>query len=319
MLFFSFIGLLVTTFSFACECEHVYEYEIMATVDAEYDENEDDYLYDSNICRQREDDPKKLLKLASYAFDKLRYRKCLQYIKRYEDVVSPPPYAPSKEQKIIIETYRAYCKKYLKSYDSAIDHFENIIYLINDRSDDSFELKDECKFITYFEHAQCFLLKGEKNEYRRRIKKIIEMRVAPSYSYYVKNDFRINHQPCFHNHPISKTESFYFHELAPRLLGEELYATMVKNQQTPKFYTVADLDEDKEFCRRLCGRASILSAIIVGCITKKAEAIAATMALGEILLDCDNCCNEGFGSKNCLKDIKTVFWQVCQENLLEGL
>lgn len=69
----------------------------------------------------------------------------------------------------------------------------------------------------------------------------------------------------------------------------------------------------------MCARASYLSAIIVGCITKKVEAMAAATALGELLVDCDICCKEGWGSKNCCSDLKWAFHQACQQHMLDGL
>lgn len=110
-----------------------------------------------------------------------------------------------------------------------------------------------------------------------------------------------------------------FKEIAPKLLGKELYAIMEARGETPKLRTVAYNDADTSFCRRMCARASYLSAIIVGCISQKPLAIAATWALGELLVDCENCCDEGWSSKNCCKDIKQAFEQVCQQHLLDGL
>lgn len=94
---------------------------------------------------------------------------------------------------------------------------------------------------------------------------------------------------------------------------------MEERGETPKIRTVTNHEGDKESCRRLCARASYICAIIVGCVVQKPIAIAATWALGELLVDCENCCNEGWGSKNCCKDIKQAFEQVCQQHLLDGL
>ena len=118
----------------------------------------------------------------------------------------------------------------------------------------------------------------------------------------------INIMPCIHG----------FKEIEI-VLGEKLYATLEARGETPKIYTVADNGEQKEFCRRMCYRVGTLSAIIVGCITKRMEAIAAAVALSELLIDCDTCCEKGFGSSNCCKDLKFVFHQVCQQHLLDGL
>ena len=181
------------------------------------------------------------------------------------------------------------------------------------------KLSPECKFITYYEHALCYLLKGDRKEFQSKIKKIIDLDVAPKYDYYVKNNFKIHHQPCFHNHELRYQESIVFKEIAPLILGDKLYATLEARGETPRIRTIANGGENTHFCRRMCYRAGTLSAIIVGCITRKKEAIAAAAALGELLIDCDVCCEEGWGSSNCCRDIKWVFYQACQQHLLDGL
>jgi hypothetical protein len=180
-------------------------------------------------------------------------------------------------------------------------------------------LAPECKFITYLEHARCYLFKGDKKEFYSRLKKIIDLEIAPKYEYYVNNNFKVHHQLCFHDHDLKYEERIVFKEAAPILLGETLYATLEERGETPKIYTVADETGEKEFCRRLCYRVGTISAIIVGCITKKKEAAIAAAALSELLIDCETCCTEGWGSKNCCKDIKWALEQVCKQDLLDGL
>jgi tetratricopeptide (TPR) repeat protein len=302
---------------FSCECEHQYDEEIIREVDQELDIYNDDTLYEVvHIPSQYnpQPDPEKTLKKAAYAFDSFRYNKCLEYIKQYERVLVLPMQIIPNDKKLTILAYKAYCKKFLKRYDSAIEFFEEMIVLLN-KSD---ILSPECKFITYLEHAHCYLLSGNREEYQKRIKKIIELRIAPTYDYYASKGFKIHHQPCMHDHQLKKAECIIFHEVTPKLLGEELYTSMVKSKQTPKIYTVAQLD-DQEECRRLCARASYISAFIIGTITKSSLAGAATIALGELLLDCETCCNEGWGSKNCLREIKTIFWNTCQQHILDDL
>ena len=101
-----------------------------------------------------------------------------------------------------------------------------------------------------------------------------------------------NHQSCFHNHDLKYEERIVFKEIAPVILGEKLYATLEERGEILKIRTVADKKEDSHFCRRMCYRAGTISAIIVGCITKKKEATAAAAALGEVLVDCDVCCSQ---------------------------
>lgn len=69
----------------------------------------------------------------------------------------------------------------------------------------------------------------------------------------------------------------------------------------------------------MCSRFSYISAIIVGCITKKVEAAMAIAALGELFIDCEICCEEGWGSENCCGDIKWFLNKVCKQDLLDGL
>ncbi len=300
---------------------HAYDEDVIQFIDAFNDGDE----LDNDLQVQMQlipygitpPNPKKILQQASYAFDTFRYSKCIEKIKEYEKAAFPPPYDyPSPREKLIILAYKAYSNRFLKRYDSAIRYFDEMIDIIEDK--DTEALSKECKFITYFEQAQCYLLKGNKKEFQSRIKKIIDNSIAPPYEYYVKNKFKIHHQPCFHNHELNGYETFVFKEIAPKILGKELFALMEERGETPKIRTVAN-NNDEEFCRRMCARASYICAILVGCISQKPLAIAATWALGELLVDCENCCNQGWGSKNCCKEIKQTFWQVCQQHLLDDL
>lgn len=310
--------LFINLSSHACECEHLYELEIMTTIDLEEDIERDDYLYEMGRYQDLyKKDPDRLLKEATYAFDKFKYNKCLEKIKEYERYITPPPpQVISVKDEIIISTYKAYCNRFLKRYHTAINYFENVIKLLDlaDRE----VLSPECKFITYVEHAQCYLLKGDKAGFKKRMKKIFDMKLAPNYQYYVDNDFEIHHQPCFHYHKLNTMESFVFNQAAPLLLGEELFANMARNQQVPKVYTKAQVD-DEPFCRRLCARASYVSALLIGLVTKSEKAMALTIALAELLIDCETCCKEGLGSENCLSDFKTILNNACNQELLEGL
>lgn len=319
---FTILIICLRSIAFACECSHVYDAEVIALIDAEGDICSDDYLYlkedrqSQMIYGIEHQNPKTILKQAQYAFDSFRYNKCLEKIKEYERVAFPPPYDfPSPEEKLVILAYKAYSYRFLKKYDSAINYFEEMIDIIK-KAD---YLAPECRFITYFEHAQCYLLKGDRKEFKNRIKKIIELDIAPPYEYYVKNNFKIHHQPCFHSHELSNHERIVFKELAPVLLGKELYAILEEKGETPKIRTIANKEGDSEFCRRMCARASYISALIVLCITKKSAAMAATVALGELLVDCDVCCKEGWGSENCCRELKWALKQACQQDMLDGL
>lgn len=301
----------------ACECEHIYPPEIIAEVESEYDLSHDDNLYGINPNQNNVYNPdmEKLLQKAAYAFDTFKYEKCLEYIKEYEKYFSPRLTTMPNEKKLIILAYKAYSARYLKKYDSAIENFKEMINL----SKKTDLLPPECKFITYLEHAYCYLLKGNKRAFQERITAIIEMDIAPRYEYYKEKEFTICHQPCFHNHPLSKTECFIFNALTPELLGANIIDAMTKNNQTPPIYSVSDIMDDKEFCHLICARASYVTAMIIACISNKnPQAILSAMALGELLLECEKCCDKGWGSQNCLKNIKSAFTDKYQ-NLLEDL
>lgn len=180
-----------------CECAHVYDAGVIAIIDAEGDTVFDDFYEKEDIKLQMMyvgPKPETLLKQAEYAFDTFRYNKCLEKIKEYEKVNYPPPYDyPSPEEKLTILAYKAYSNRFLKKYDSAIHYFEEMIDIIKHTDN----LSPECRFITYYEHAICYLLKGNRKEFQNRVKRIVELDIAPKYEYYVKNDFKIHHQPCF--------------------------------------------------------------------------------------------------------------------------
>lgn len=227
----------------ACECAHIYDANIISLIDSEGDNYRDDYLYQKDDIKTQmiygiePPNPKKILQQAQYAFDSFRYNKCLEKIKEYERAAFPSPYDfPSVEEKLVILAYKAYSNRFLKRYDSAINYFEEMIEIIK-KTD---YLAPECRFITYFEHAQCYLLKGDRKGFQNRIKKIIDADIAPKYDYYIENNFKIHHQPCFHYHELKQEERMVFKEIAPIALGKELYALLEEREEIPKIRIVTN-------------------------------------------------------------------------------
>jgi hypothetical protein len=109
----------------SCECEHVYDEDVIALIDAEGDCYSDEGLYrqDNPKTQMQYSGPKpeKILQQAQYAFDTFRYNKCIEKIKEYERVAFPPPYDfPSPQEKLVILAYKAYSNRFLKKYDSAL-------------------------------------------------------------------------------------------------------------------------------------------------------------------------------------------------------
>jgi tetratricopeptide (TPR) repeat protein len=312
---FAILAFFARAVTSACECEHIYDMDVMAIIDAEGD------FVDKKVAQfelyyegPRGPSPKKLLQQAQYAFDSFHYNKCLEKIKDYERLAFPPPYFPSPQEELTILAYKAYANRFLKKYNSAIKYFSQMIDIIEEDREDY--LAPECLFITYFERAQCYLLKGDKKGFRDRIRRIIESGIAPKYEYYVSKNFNIHHQPCCHVHGLSNQERIVFKEIAPILLGEKLYALLEEKEQIPKIRTVTDGKGDSHFCRRMCYRAGIIGALIVGCLTRSKEAVIAALALSELLIDCEVCCEDGWTSKECCRDLKWALHQVCQQNWL---
>lgn len=294
---------------------HHYDLDVVQEVDASLD-FDDDNLFECAppFKNEKENRASKLLQSASYAYDCCKFNRCLSYIKEYENEVAPLLHLPSSAQAIVIHTYKAHCKKSLKLYDSAIAEFDIVISHINSKN-----LSQECNFMTHLEKAYCYLLKGDKRGFKHRIEKLFDMGIAPTYDYYVEKGFKIYRQPCFHDHAVIEEEAIVFDEIAPFLLGREVVNALTANKQTPKFFTIKNNDESVFSCRRMCHRATNIMSIIISCITKKATAGAACLAIGELLVDCEVCCEDGWGSENCCKTIKAVFWNACQQHLLDDL
>lgn len=282
-------------------------------------EDLDDLLYDMKKTQFYYNEPKSPevhLKKAIRAYDQRRYGRCLEYLKDYEraletDGANPPYYYNqlTKEQKVLIYSYKAYCKKNLKSYESAKDYFAELINLMKDGG-----YKSECLFMVYWQHASCYYFMGHKNTCKDRIKRLVEMEIGPTIKELKANNYRINRQPCFHEQELVKGDKMVINEIIATALGKNIIA--LDGEYIPINCTCTN--EDPTFCADWCTRIGGYATIACAFIPHKPTQVFALWALVEFTAECEKCCEKGLGHDNCCRILKRALqYALDQERINE--
>lgn len=216
-----------------------------------------------------------------------------------------PAYKGSVIEKVIALAYRAYCKKNLKKYSSAKDYFRDIISLMKKA-----EFNPECLFTTYFQHATCYAHLGRIDECKERLRKLANMDLGLDIHTLAKNDYMICHQPCFHYHKFSIYDKLVINEIVATGLGKDILALQKEGKLIPTDRLYIDTNETKESCAAFCRRIGHYAAIAIAFIPDTLTRIAVSVALAEFDVECQICCEEGLGSENCCKGLKSVLQKV---------
>lgn len=309
-----FLG--ITCFANSCSCDLHYDPNIVIGDEIE---ELDDLLYDvkkTQFYHNEPTPPEKYLKKAVRAYDERKYRSCLEYLKQYEralesDGANPPYYLNqlTKEQKVLIYSYKAYCKKNLKSYESAKDYFAELIDLMKHGG-----YKSECLFMIYWQHASCYYFMGHKNTCKDRIKKLVEMEIGPTIKELKANHYRINRQPCFHEQDLVRGDKMVINEIIATALGKEIVA--LEGNFIPINCTCTN--EDPTFCADWCTRIGGYATIACAFIPHKPTQVFALWACVEFAAECEKCCEKGLGHDNCCRFLKRELqYALDQERLNE--
>ncbi len=136
--------------------------------------------------------------------------------------------------------YKAYCKMYLKSYESAVDCFEDLINYLT--------ITDHyrpCLFASYFYHAFCLCASGKEDKAKAKIKKLVEMNLVD------KNEplLTIYDQPCFHPNGISRSHLIRMSQDIAEVTGHNILAA--NNQFYPEIVLGNTSNERQEICKSL--------------------------------------------------------------------
>lgn len=281
-------------------------------------EDLDDLLYDVKKVQLYNEPtpPEKHLKKAVRAYDQHKYRRCLEYIKEYQKALETngarPPYYYNQltnEQKVLIHSYKAYCKKKLKSYESAQEHFAELIDLMKDNG-----YKSECLFMIYWQHASCYYFMGHKEKCKDRIKKLVNMEIGPTIKELKANNYRINRQPCFHEQELIREDRMIINEIIANTLGKNIID--LEGEYIPTNCTCTD--EDPYFCAEWCTRIGGYATVACACIPYKPVQIFALFLLVEFSAQCEQCCEKGLGHENCCRKLKkSIQYAFDQERLDE--
>ncbi len=322
-----FVVLTLTLSTYICEAGlHQFDQDVLEDVD---EDNSDDYLYhldDSYLLANPrfpgQDAPvgytpetlEKQFQKAVKAFDEFQYEKCLKKIREYEKMAQKPPYKLSDSRKVTVIAYKAYSYKYLKQYEKAIAYFEDLINLLPIAG-----LKKECVFVTYLEHAHCYLCIGQEETFIRKVKQIVNMKIGPTLADLQASNFMINHQPCFHDHELIQQDRVVLNELMATNLGLKVVDLKIQDQLVPKMCTCGHTDEDVQHCRRMCGAIGIFGTLITAFSGNFQLTVAAIVGFGYFQIECENCCLNGWGSENCCKHLKQAIQQALNQQALEGL
>lgn len=309
--------------SFCCEPLHIFDDSVII----DDDEPNDDYLYclddyeyaQFNIQTNQANyaqphPPEYYLNKAIKAYDLFKYDKCIQYIKEYERETSRPPRLPSNEEKVLALSYKAYCKKYQKKYESATDYFEELIQLMKKGG-----YAPECLFSVYLQHASCYAGMGKKEKCKEKIKKLIDLNIGPTLADLQARNYMVNSQPCFHMHELRGEDRMIINEIIAAALGENIASLQQQGQLIPTFANCCYTNEKIEFCQTICRRLFGYAGVAVVFIPNKLAQAAALIALVEFEMECTGCCESGLGSENCCKNLKWAIQTAMNMNPLEGI
>ena len=299
----------------------LHEYGADIQIEDELEDKDDKFLYDPIRNQQgfvQPDPPEKHLKKAMRAYDEHKYRRCLEYIKQYEKALETadgayPPYyynQLTKEQKVLIYSYKAYCKKALKNYESAQEYFAELIDLMKGGG-----YKPECLFTVYWQHASCYYFLGEKEKCKDRIKRLVNMEIGPTIKELKANNYRLNRQPCFHDHELVKGEKMLINEIIAMTLGENVIA--LEGEYIP--INCICTDEDSYFCAEWCTRIGGYATLACALISNKLIQTLALFALVEFQAECEKCCEKGLGHENCCRKLKSAIRHAFDQERLDGI
>jgi tetratricopeptide (TPR) repeat protein len=321
-IFLIFFLMFFSVVSYACEPWHDYpDIQLDDDLDLEDDElyNLENYGHSLNqnqlltAYRKPEsgEDTYVYMQKAMKAYDHSEYKKCLAYLKKYEDTFSDINLQLTLSERVLVLSYKAYAKKALRKYDSAKDHFSHLIELLKQG-----DYERESLFYAYWQHASCYYGLGEKEKCQDRIKKLVNMDIGPNVDYLKKNNYKLVHQPCFHEHGAIKKDKIIISEIIATVIGQEI--VNANGHFYPDFCTCL-VNEDVTFCSDCCARIAGYGAIACAFIPGRTLQAIALWALVEFQIECDRCCNDGLGHVNCARKLKQILTRALDQSKLDEL
>lgn len=298
-------------------CQETHEYSLKALTEVENDTSQanDDYLYDfcwsssKSLMAHPQDIEEAILfhmEKATRYFELKNFEKCLEHIKLVDKQQSFHGINSVDRGKIL--AYKAYCKMYLKKYESAIDSFEDlIIYLINT------DHHRPCLFATYFYHAFCVNAYGDVVRAKKKIAKLVDMELVNRNS----STITIYDQPCFHPNGVSESHLIKMAQDIAEATGYNILAA--NNQFYPTFSLCNQANESMEACSENCIYLAGIGSYAAAYIPNKHIQAAVLFSLVLFQTQCTKCCTDGLGSENCLKTLKTILKHTLNQEALDGL
>lgn len=250
-------------------------------------------------------EPENYLLKAIKAYDSYEYKKCLDYINDYEKALLKVCYrnnqrlSISNQEEAVILSYQAYSLRNLKKYESAKSAFKELADVMKKGS-----FHPECLFHAYFELAGCYAALGEMEKSKHGINRLVESNLGPSQADLEARNYKINRQPCFHYAPMSVEDKLIINTISATVIGERIVALQGQEELVSKICPCSN--ENINSCKDWCCRIGGIAAAITNYIPNKTLQALTLMALIEFQISCLKCCEEGFGSENCLKKLKWI-------------
>lgn len=210
---------------------HATNYEINDNI---FDEN----TYFSgldNSNKKLELKAKKCLRMARAAYNRYDYKKCLSFIKEYEQLIKDLYQGEdlNLEDKLTIAFYKAYSSKFLKKYESALESFREAIELLESAN----FAEKECLWSAYYQRASCNWGLGKISRCKKEIEELVAMDIGLTSIDVKEGLYMVIRQPNLlpTSYPITKD---------PLMLDKTLAKQIAKN--------VLDLHQTKALIPKTC-------------------------------------------------------------------
>jgi hypothetical protein len=220
----------------------------------------------------------------------------------------------------LIASYRAYSKFLLRKYESAKEQFEILIDLMSQGG-----YTPECLFIVHWQRASCYYGMGKVDKCKKCLKELVNSKIAPTLEQLQARNFMINRQPCFHLHELISTDKMVINAIVSEVLGQNIIAFQHQGELVPsncicsigKFMQKGE--NGNSGCESACIRLGGYAAIAVTFIPNKTVAASALAALVEFQINCQICCEKGWGSDKCCSTLKWIIITTLNMDPLDGL
>jgi hypothetical protein len=231
----------------------------------------------------------KYLRMAKTAYNNCDYENCLSYIKEYEKRLKTIHQDIKKdltlEEQLTIVFYKAFSRKFMKNYKSAIDSFDEAIELLEQAD---FPEK-ECLWSAYYHKASCYWGLGKKIKCQEKISDLALMNLGPSLQDLNDRGHMIIRQPNLLNGYPQETDPLLINKSALNQMTNHLLEFHQSQLLVPKTCSCPNKNA-RGPCSKNCTRQSSYAAVAASFISHLPTQIKVLLALIDFEIKALDCC-----------------------------